>query len=184
MDITASLRGLLADTVVAKYKVHGFHWNVTGPLFPQLHGLFGDIAGDLDDSVDPIAEYLRALGQPAPARLAEFLALTKVSESTPVDPMDMVSDAITALEVVLGCAVECFEAASEANQQGIANFAAERIAATQKWLWQLRVIVGAPFPPVELAEPEEPADMEDSEDESGIDAVAALAARLELASRA
>jgi len=178
MDLVPCLSRLLAGTVVAKVKVHGYHWNVVGPDFPQLHAQFATVYEDLDGSIDPIAEYLRALGAPAPARLSEYLTLSDVAESTsPADAAGMVDDSVTALESLLGCLVECFEAATEANQQGIANFIAGRIDLTQKWLWQLRVIVGRPFPPVDIVEPAE-AEAEPA------DALAALAARLELAGRA
>jgi hypothetical protein len=35
-----------------------------------------------------------------------------------------------------------FATANSANEQGIANFIAERIDSTQKWMWQLRSSVG------------------------------------------
>ena len=31
---------LLADTWVLYGKTHGFHWNVTGPMFNSLHEMF------------------------------------------------------------------------------------------------------------------------------------------------
>lgn len=186
MDLIPALNRLLADTVIVKARTQGAHWNVTGPLFPQLHELFADIYDDLDASVDPIAENVRKLGAPAPFRLVDFLALTEIPEGTqPADATGLVDDLIDGLEALLGCLVEAFEAATEANQQGIANFLAERIDATQKWLWQLRVITGRPFPPVVLAEPAED-DAEDAGEleDAGIDPVEALAMRLELANRA
>lgn len=188
MDLIPALGRLLADTVVVKFRAHGHHWNVTGPMFVPLHELFGSIYGDLDDSIDPIAENLRKLGAPAPFRLVDFLALAEVPEPpAPADATGMVDQLIDGLDQLLGCLVEAFEAADEANQQGIANFLAERIDATQKWLWQLRVITGRPFPPVDIVEPaEDPAedDAEAETEDDGIDPVEALAMRLELASRA
>ena len=35
-------------------KAHYFHWNVEGPLFPQLHKLFGKIYEEVYDSIDPL----------------------------------------------------------------------------------------------------------------------------------
>ena len=181
-DLIENLSRLLADTVSVKYRAHGFHWNVTGPNFPQLHELFGAISEDLDGSVDPIAENVRKLGAPAPARLADFLALAGIAEvDTPADADGMVNALVDGLEALLGCLVEAAESADEANQQGIFNFLADRIDITQKWLWQLRVMVGRPFPDVVIVEPVEAED--ETDDTESSDAMRALSMRLELAKR-
>ena len=59
--------GLLsADTWVLYGKTHRFHWNVTGPMFTSLHGMFDTQYNGLWESLDEIAERIRALGLPAP----------------------------------------------------------------------------------------------------------------------
>lgn len=182
-DLIEELGSLLADTVGIKYRAHGFHWNVTGFNFPQLHDLFGEIYADLDGSIDPIAENLRKLGAPAPFRLSDFLALAEIPESaSPTDATAMVNELIDGLEGLLSCLVDSAEAAEEANQQGIFNFLADRIDMTQKWLWQLRVMVGRPFPDVVIPEPVEAMpDGDEIDTESA--PMRALAMRLELAKR-
>ena len=179
-DLIENLSKLLAETVVVKYRAHGFHWNVTGINFVPMHDLFGAIYEDLDGSIDPIAENVRKLGAPAPARLTDFLALSGIAETVaPTEAEAMVNDLIDGLDALLGCLVEALESADEANQQGILNFLADRIDITQKWLWQLRVIVGRPFPDVVIVEPVEAEDeIDDTEDSS---AMRALSMRLELA---
>ena len=47
-------------------KTHGFHWNVTGPMFQTLHLMFMEQYTDLWNSIDVIAERIRALGEYAP----------------------------------------------------------------------------------------------------------------------
>ena len=39
-EIADGLARLLADTYVLYGKTHGFHWNVTGPMFNTLHLMF------------------------------------------------------------------------------------------------------------------------------------------------
>jgi hypothetical protein len=43
----------------------------------------------------------------------------------------------------------CFAAANEANEQGVANFIAERIDMHQKWRWQLNAFLSSESVPVE-----------------------------------
>ena len=61
-QIADGLGRLLADTWVLYGKTHGFHWNVTGPMFNSLHGMFDTQYNELWDSLDEIAERIRALG--------------------------------------------------------------------------------------------------------------------------
>ncbi|HND33894.1 MAG TPA: ferritin-like domain-containing protein, partial [Myxococcota bacterium] len=39
-DVALGLCRLLADSYALYLKIHGFHWNVTGPSFQTLHLMF------------------------------------------------------------------------------------------------------------------------------------------------
>jgi starvation-inducible DNA-binding protein len=62
----AVLSKVLADTFVLYLKTHNFHWNVEGLQFRGLHEMFEEQYRNLWDSIDDIAERIRALGQLAP----------------------------------------------------------------------------------------------------------------------
>ena len=61
--IAEGLSKLLADTYTLYLNTHNFHWNVTGPMFNTLHLMFMDQYTELWNSVDVIAERIRALDQ-------------------------------------------------------------------------------------------------------------------------
>ncbi len=85
-EIAAGLSRLLADTYVLYGKTHGFHWNVTGPMFNTLHLMFMDQYTELWNSLDEIAERIRALGVVAPyggATLAGLASIKKSPSSLP-----------------------------------------------------------------------------------------------------
>ncbi|WP_072622135.1 DNA starvation/stationary phase protection protein Dps [Spirulina major] len=52
----------LASTLDLKTQTKQAHWNVKGPHFIQLHELFDELAGELEDYVDMVAERITALG--------------------------------------------------------------------------------------------------------------------------
>ena len=56
------LNGHLADTFDLMSQVKQAHWNVKGKDFYQLHLLFDEIAGELAELVDKIAERCTSLG--------------------------------------------------------------------------------------------------------------------------
>src|SRR6476659_4069549 len=78
----AAIGRLLAGSHIIYRKTQGFHWNIVGPQFEPLHTLFQEQYTELAQTIDEIAERIRALGAKAPASFSEFLALTSISEET------------------------------------------------------------------------------------------------------
>ena len=67
----------VANTLADEYRVYintqGLHWNVEGPLFYSLHKLTESQYRELNESIDTLAERIRALGLPAPQSIGEFV---------------------------------------------------------------------------------------------------------------
>ena len=42
-ELVAKMKVVLADSFTLYMKAHGYHWNVIGPDFPQLHDFLGDL---------------------------------------------------------------------------------------------------------------------------------------------
>ena len=82
-ELIQTLKTLLGSTVALKYKAHGYHWNVETDDFPQWHDKFGQIYDSLDDSIDPMAEWIRMLDvdKYAPFALSRYVELTTVPET-------------------------------------------------------------------------------------------------------
>src|SRR5258708_16281255 len=87
-EIAASLSRLLADSYTLYLKTHGFHWNVVGPRFYELHKLFEEQYTELQGAVDTIAESIPALRPKAPGSYGEFVKLTsrRQESATPPSP--------------------------------------------------------------------------------------------------
>jgi starvation-inducible DNA-binding protein len=144
MTLVDELRVTLSDVITLNHRIQGFHWNVTGPDFAQYHELFAEIYEDVDGSVDPLAENIRKIGGLSPFRLIEFAQMRTLKE-TDIDstaPADMVRDLLSANDLVIAQIGRAFEAATAENEQGIANFLAERDDMHKKWRWQLRASLG------------------------------------------
>ena len=140
-----ALRRLLADAITFYLRAHGFHWNVVGSDFSEYHALFESIYDDVFASIDPIAENIRKLDGVAPFRLPELMALRSLVD-TPLEsalPAAMVADLLAGNEQMLVTLNNAFTIANHANQQGVANFIAERIDSHMKWSWQLRSSLAA-----------------------------------------
>ena len=94
-EIIGTLNKTLAATLDLKTQTKQAHWNVKGMDFYQLHELFDEMAGELEEYVDMVAERVTALGGTA-------LGTTRIAASDsilPEYPLDAVTgaDHITAL---------------------------------------------------------------------------------------
>ena len=133
------LKTLLATNFAYYLKAHGFHWNVEGPDFGELHTFFEMIYSDVYEANDTIAEYIRALQEYAPASFERFGELTQIPGQTKIPRAKlMLEELLNDNEIMLQLLNECFDVATQERQQGIANFMADRISQHGKFGWQLR----------------------------------------------
>lgn len=141
-ELINALKEVLADSYSLYFKAKGYHWNVEGMFFVPLHELFGDIADDAYGATDPLAEYIRALVAYAPFKMSRFLELSSVKETeVGSDCHMMIQDLLISTNQIIICVNKAFSVANSTNEQGIANFLAERDSAHKKYAWQLRSLL-------------------------------------------
>lgn len=138
-ELVDRLVNLQANAVVMYAQAHGYHWNVKGPVFKELHAFFLEIYEDVFDSIDAYSENIRKLGSLAPFGLQSwaFNSTIRIDEDPDKGPEKMVRNLVATNEQIIAMLKETFDVADKANEQGVANFIAERIDKHQFWGWQL-----------------------------------------------
>lgn len=138
--LLATLRIAFGNTFTMYFKAHSYHWNVEGIHFSQLHDFFGDIYEDVYGAVDPLAEEIRKLDAYAPISLMETYGYKTINEDStkPATPHDMILNLLLANSEVLSALSDLFDEATKQKQQGLANFAADRMSQHKKFEWQLK----------------------------------------------
>lgn len=137
--VADELTHLLADTYSVYLKTQNFHWNVKGPLFPQLHKLFEEQYNELADAVDVIAERIRALNAYAPATFSEFQKLSSIKEDKgTISAHDMIKNLLADHETISEHLLIIFAKAEQADDQGTIDMLTERLRAHEKTAWMLR----------------------------------------------
>lgn len=73
---------LVASLMVLRQKLHGYHWEVTGPNFLELHRLFENQYTQILEYADRVAEYLRSTGNGLhpPSTMKEMVELSILIE--------------------------------------------------------------------------------------------------------
>ena len=137
--VAEGLAKLLADTYAVYLKTHGYHWNVRGPNFSQLHTLFMAQYTEMWTAIDEVAERIRALGELAPQGYGAFGNLSSIKDGDPSkNAEEMLNDLIASQETLIGTLYAILPAAQEAGDEVSASLISDRLTAHEKHLWMLR----------------------------------------------
>ncbi len=140
--LSDNLKILLASTQSFAIKTQNFHWNVEGSNFPQYHAFFDTMYGDVSDTIDKIAEYIRILGHYTPGSLTRYSELSIIQDQTKIPRAElMFAESLQDCETMIQLAVTMFHEAANENQQGISNYMAELQDLYAKKAWFIRSIL-------------------------------------------
>ena len=131
------LQARLFDAIDLTTQTKQAHWNVKGPNFIALHGLFDRIHGEMEDHVDTIAERLVALGGQARGTARSAAAGSTLAEY----PLEITAgaDHVTALASSLAAfgasARKAIDEAADIGDQDTADVFTGVSRAIDKALW-------------------------------------------------
>ena len=141
-QIADGLGRVLADSTVLYAKTHGFHWNVTGPMFNTLHLMFMEQYTELWNALDAIAERIRALGHVAPFGGSTYSGLSSIPETEGVPAaLAMVRELVEGHEAVARTIRGVFAVADDAGDQPTADLLTQRLQIHEKTAWMLRSLL-------------------------------------------
>ncbi|MGQ1784194.1 Dps family protein [Saccharicrinis sp. GN24d3] len=132
------LNELLANYQVFYQNLRGFHWNIKGKAFFELHAKFEEYYNDAVEKIDEIAERILTLeGEP----LHTFS--TYIQTST-LEEAKGISEGVQAVQVVVrnfstlvGLEREILALAGDADDEGTISLMSDYISETEKTLWML-----------------------------------------------
>ena len=139
--IADNLKNLLADSYTLYLQTHNFHWNVTGPMFNQLHLMFEGQYTELAIAVDDIAERIRSLDVAAPGTYAAFSKLSAIKEVNGVPSAEEMVVILTKNheQVVRTCRA-ALAVAQSADDESSAALISDRMRIHEKTAWMLRAV--------------------------------------------
>ena len=137
-DLKTKLTEVFCDNFVAYYRAHSCHLNITGRNFTSDHKLLQKIYEDAQDNIDTIGELLRTIGEKAPETIFYILSGSELGEETAKDADGMLAIVLEAQEYMMEDYRELFDIATEATDQDIANYAADRLGVHSKFAWMLK----------------------------------------------
>ncbi len=142
--VADALKKVLGNTYSLYVKTHAYHWNVTGPNFASLHAMFMEQYTAMWQSLDEIAERIRALGEWAPGSSQALAQLSDIDEGDNGVPCaeTMLANLIDGHEKWVSGAEAALDIASEEGDTGTEDLLTPLIAAHEKTIWMLKATLG------------------------------------------
>ncbi len=138
-QITKKLNELLASYSVLYINTRGFHWNIQGKEFFELHQKFEDIYNTLVVQIDEIAERILTLEGTPEHSFTSYLKLAKINPETDItDGNKALSYILEGYKTVIGIQREILTAASDINDEGTVTLMSDYITAQEKEIWMYR----------------------------------------------
>jgi starvation-inducible DNA-binding protein len=94
-ELATKLNGLLANFQLFYINARGFHWNITGNKFFELHAKFEELYTDALVKIDEVAERILTIGYTPLHSFSDYIATSTIKEATNI------SDGQRAVEIVL-----------------------------------------------------------------------------------
>jgi starvation-inducible DNA-binding protein len=136
--LVVKLNQLLADYQLFYQNVRGFHWNIKGKDFFELHLKFEEFYDDAVVKIDEIAERILTLeGEPLHT-FSDYLKNTKIEEAKGVTDGTMgVEIVLKNFAVLISQEREILSDAGDADDEGTASLMSDYITETEKTIWML-----------------------------------------------
>jgi starvation-inducible DNA-binding protein len=142
--LVKSLNVLLADYQVMYMNVRGYHWNIKGHKFFELHLKFEEIYNNLQIKIDEIAERILTLGHTPVHSYSEYLKLSTVKENTDVnDGIVALSDILKSFEEIILLQRKILSVSSEMEDEGTNALMSDYIREQEKLIWMFSSYLSA-----------------------------------------
>jgi starvation-inducible DNA-binding protein len=135
-QLIEKLNNLLANYQVFYQNARGFHWNIKGEKFFELHLKFEELYNDLQIKIDEIAERILTLGG---TPIHSFAGYLKVAGIKPIENETSgpvcVSHILDAFSILLLKEREILNLSAELNDEGTNAMASDYIREKEKLVW-------------------------------------------------
>lgn len=134
--LSDALNELLANYSIFYQNVRGYHWNIKGEKFFELHLKFEELYNDLLLKIDEIAERILTLGHSPNHNYSDYRKLSKIKESSQVtDGRKAIADILESFKAVIILQRSLLELSAEANDEGTNALMSDYIRAQEKLVW-------------------------------------------------
>ncbi|KQB04248.1 DNA polymerase sliding clamp subunit [Vibrio metoecus] len=133
-----ALNHLLANYQVFYMNTRGYHWNIQGKDFFELHAKFEEIYTDLQLKIDELAERILTLSAKPMHSFSGYLKTAQIKEHTDsIDGRSSMQGLLEGFSILLHQQREILELAGNAGDEGTSALMSDYIREQEKLVWML-----------------------------------------------
>ncbi|WP_152205393.1 Dps family protein [Marinobacter changyiensis] len=142
-NLADSLNELLANYQIFYMNVRGYHWNIKGDNFFELHAKFEELYDDLLLKIDEIAERVLTLGHRPAHAYSTYIERSEVPERKDVHSgKEAVENIVESFAKLIGKQRGLLNLAGEASDEGTVALMSDYISQQEKTVWMYRSYLG------------------------------------------
>ena len=135
-QLADKLNDLLANYSIFYQNVRGYHWNIKGEKFFELHVKFEELYTDLLLKIDEIAERILTLGYAPEHNYSTYKKVSGINESSEVtDGIRAVKDIVQSFQAIIALERTLLELSSDAGDEGTNALMSDYIREQEKLVW-------------------------------------------------
>ncbi len=134
--LAEKLNELLANYSIFYQNTRGYHWNIKGEKFFELHLKFEELYNDLILKIDEVAERILTLGHTPKHNYTDYRTSSKIKESAQVsDGLKAVGDILTSFQTIIILQRELLTISSGAGDEGTNALMSDYVRQQEKLVW-------------------------------------------------
>lgn len=142
-ELAVKLNELLANYSLFYQNTRGYHWNIKGQKFFELHLKFEELYNDLLLKIDEVAERILTLGHTPNHRYSDYSSVSQIKESSQVsDGIIAVGDILGSFKIIIGLQRELLDLSGETNDEGTNALMSDYIREQEKLVWMYSSFLG------------------------------------------
>jgi starvation-inducible DNA-binding protein len=135
-ELAGLLNDLLANYSVFYQNTRGYHWNIKGEKFFELHLKFEELYNNLFVKIDELAERILTLGHIPAHKFTDYHKVSGIKESSEVsDGFKAVGQILEAFKLLLDKQRVILNLSSEIDDEGTNALMSDYIREQEKLVW-------------------------------------------------
>lgn len=135
-ELADLLNDLLANYSVFYQNTRGYHWNIKGEKFFELHLKFQELYNNLLVKIDDVAERILTLGYTPEHRYTEYISISDIKESKPVSAGEKaVKEILDSFQIIISKQRNLLDKSAEINDEGTNALMSDYIREQEKLVW-------------------------------------------------
>jgi starvation-inducible DNA-binding protein len=135
-ELADKLGELLANYSIFYQNTRGYHWNIKGEKFFELHLKFEELYDELLIKIDEVAERILTLGHAPNHKYSYYKTISSIEESNEVsDGQQAVSNILSSLKSIITLQRALLELSVDAGDEGTNALISDYIRGQEKLVW-------------------------------------------------